>query len=478
MSKQIKIYITIAFTAIIFLFPDILQAQNNLKNEKLLYGLFDKLHNLKGSKNNKINIVHIGDSHIQADFFTDVIRQRFQSRFGNGGYGFSFPYAIAKTNGTKWVNFSSNAVWDVSKNIDRIPSENVGIGGITLSGNSSNFYIDITANNLYAFNTIKVIHPLAKSPFTFGFSNDSIANKPPVKKARSAARTTTTSSSNHKVRKGETLSAIARKYGTTVAQLKKHNNLRSDNLRVGQNIRIPRKGGSTTRTTTSTPTAGVNVAKYFDQLPDSLITQGRFYSVYKSDEPITQIALLPAAKQSDYILNGVILENNLPGVIYHTIGINGAKTSDYNRCPLFFKQLPVISPDVVIISLGTNESFGKWSATTFMYQLNTLIGKIREVAPSAVIVVSTPPPSLFKRKMPNNYVQEYAEIMQTMKDCVVWDLYSKMGGTAALNLKENESLIARDKVHYTKDGYQLHGNIFAADFLNAYDKYIKNKSSK
>lgn len=42
----------------------------------------------------------------------------------------------------------------------------------------------------------------------------------------------------HVVRKGETLSSIARSYGTTVAKLRKKNNLKSDKIRVGQRIKL------------------------------------------------------------------------------------------------------------------------------------------------------------------------------------------------------------------------------------------------
>lgn len=45
----------------------------------------------------------------------------------------------------------------------------------------------------------------------------------------------------HTVRKGETLSLIARRYGVSVAQLKSSNGLRSDKLRIGQRL-IIRKG--------------------------------------------------------------------------------------------------------------------------------------------------------------------------------------------------------------------------------------------
>jgi membrane-bound lytic murein transglycosylase D len=42
----------------------------------------------------------------------------------------------------------------------------------------------------------------------------------------------------HKVRAGDTLGAIARKYGTTVSKIKKLNGLRNDNLRIKQNLRV------------------------------------------------------------------------------------------------------------------------------------------------------------------------------------------------------------------------------------------------
>ena len=44
----------------------------------------------------------------------------------------------------------------------------------------------------------------------------------------------------YKVRKGDTLSSIARNKRTTVAKLQKWNNLRSTTIRVGQTLKIYR----------------------------------------------------------------------------------------------------------------------------------------------------------------------------------------------------------------------------------------------
>ena len=46
----------------------------------------------------------------------------------------------------------------------------------------------------------------------------------------------------HHVRRGDTLGRIARDHGVSVTELRKHNNLRSDLIRVGQVIRIPAAG--------------------------------------------------------------------------------------------------------------------------------------------------------------------------------------------------------------------------------------------
>lgn len=69
-----------------------------------------------------------------------------------------------------------------------------------------------------------------------------VRTEEPVKQPEAApkpqpkAKTTT-----HKVAKGETLFAIAKKYGVTVKQIKDANNMTSDKLSIGQRIKIPKK---------------------------------------------------------------------------------------------------------------------------------------------------------------------------------------------------------------------------------------------
>ena len=49
----------------------------------------------------------------------------------------------------------------------------------------------------------------------------------------------------HVVRKGDTLSALAVRYGVTISELKRANGLKSDLIKIGQTLRIPEAGAST-----------------------------------------------------------------------------------------------------------------------------------------------------------------------------------------------------------------------------------------
>lgn len=73
----------------------------------------------------------------------------------------------------------------------------------------------------------------------FAYSEDSLTNTPVVvQEVKKATHAVTSASTYHKVRRGETLTSIARKHGTTVQKIKKLNGLRSDRIRDGQRLRI------------------------------------------------------------------------------------------------------------------------------------------------------------------------------------------------------------------------------------------------
>lgn len=89
----------------------------------------------------------------------------------------------------------------------------------------------VTVANIKKWNNLKsdTVHPGQKLKIHRSGSS-----------SRSSASQGSTSSGykTHTVKKGETLSSIARKYGCTVAELKKWNNLKGSTVRVGQKLKI------------------------------------------------------------------------------------------------------------------------------------------------------------------------------------------------------------------------------------------------
>jgi lysophospholipase L1-like esterase len=198
------------------------------------------------------------------------------------------------------------------------------------------------------------------------------------------------------------------------------------------------------------------------------------FHLYESDSLLHKIYLIPALEQTDFALNGLVLENNNPGIIYHTIGVNGAKGSDFNKFPLFFEQIKTLNPDFVIISLGTNESFDKLVTADYFFQLNLMMEAIVAKNPWVTFLITTPPPSQFKRKFPNTFVADYTKeiISQAeVRNYAVWDMFTNFGGLFGINQNAKEGLIGGDKVHYTKAGYEKQGQLLTEAFLEAFQNY-------
>ena len=76
------------------------------------------------------------------------------------------------------------------------------------------------------------------SSYLLAYSDEEVAA---VERAAVTVQPATDSYYYHRVKRGETLSSIARKYGTNIVSIKSWNNLKSDNIREGQALKIYRK---------------------------------------------------------------------------------------------------------------------------------------------------------------------------------------------------------------------------------------------
>ena len=80
---------------------------------------------------------------------------------------------------------------------------------------------------------------------------------------------------HHKVRKGETLGAIARQYGISIAELKQANDMKNDRIRAGKSLLIPIK----VKPKKSTGQKPVKVKTYVVKLGDNLASVARLFGV-------------------------------------------------------------------------------------------------------------------------------------------------------------------------------------------------------
>lgn len=432
-----------------------LTGPNVITNASAMRLLFEKLYLLEEQKAGKINIVHIGDSHIQADLMTNYIRKKLQSRFGNGGAGFTFPHQLARTNGSYNTRFKSNASWKIRRNI--YPEEagmEVGLSGIALQ-TREDFVVELNVKDSeYDFTTIKVITPRNQAQFDLATSSRTIV-----------LESTEPRKITHRIKNGEVLGSIANKYNVSIAEIKRANGMKNDRIRAGKTLKIP-TGEKVKRD-----------IKRSEFIPLALEADSLAH-FYNSKTPLDKIYLLPKNGVKEYVLSGLVLENDTPGVVYHSIGVNGAKAADYNKYPLFCKQLPALQPDLVILSFGTNESFDKMPAEEYIQQLNLFIENIRKACPDACVLVMTAPPSLFRRKYPNTIVASYAKatgIQEEEKKHATWDLFTEMGGLYSVPRNAKRNIINTDRVHYTKAGYEKQGQLFSDAFINAYEAFKTNR---
>lgn len=429
-------------------------AGGSIHNPEFLYGFMQKLKALDSLKDRKINIIHIGDSHIQADLMTDMTRQKFQQHFGNAGLGFTFPHSLAQTNGSLHLRFSSNGAWNSQRNVYPYNGSPVGLSGIALFTDKNDFVIELSVRNeSYHFNSLKIITPNNQRSFDLANATKTIVLK-----------SNTPKTITHKIKSGETLSGIAQRYKTTVAQIKKTNGLRNNNIRAGASLRIPTKEMEPQK---------IEQTDFVKLDAEPFVSD--YYYQYQNLDPTDKIYLIPNKEHEHFALNGIVLENNQNGILYHSIGVNGAKYSDYNKYAVFFEQINALNPDLIIISLGTNEAFDKLCIDCFYNQVEAFLVVLRQQNPDAVVLLTTPPPSLFQRRNPNTFCESYSDIIinNSLKNQYsVWDLYRAMGGNQSMQKLISQGLIARDRVHYSTTGYQEQGILLFEALMEAYQNYL------
>ena len=237
---------------------------NKIQNDTYLGGFFNKLKHLEETDSTSLNILHIGDSHIQAGFITEVLRTNFQEAFGNAGRGFVFPYKMAKTNGPFDVKFSSPFEFTSIRNVkNKNNVARVGLSGIGFYADSPNTFIKVSLKD--SVNYTKHIE-IISSNNSWEVLSDISYEKPIA------------AWNYYTVKSGDVLGKIARKYNVSLKNLKKWNHLSSNMIRPKQKLKIKSSGYRPGKIHSKTQMNASNPSNYYS---DSLISE--FYISPNSD---------------------------------------------------------------------------------------------------------------------------------------------------------------------------------------------------
>lgn len=150
-----------------------------ITNAAQLKPFFEKLYTLQKEKKGNLNILHIGDSHIQGGYLTQQIRVNLQQEFGNGGRGFIVAAKVAGTNEPYSYATNSNIKWDSKRMVFPDQPLPIGLGGITIRTDNVlgklSLKIHNTSNLDYSFNRITTF--FLKEPNSFHASvHDTLGN--------------------------------------------------------------------------------------------------------------------------------------------------------------------------------------------------------------------------------------------------------------------------------------------------------------
>ncbi len=173
---------------------------------------------------------------------------------------------------------------------------------------------------------------------------------------------------------------------------------------------------------------------------------------------------------------GKNMADEFAAVRYRDLGINGATFSSYTHSGKL-EQVYAWQPDLVIISFGTNEAYGKYSPDTHYRQIDELIVLLQENLPYACLLFTTPAGCYLKGGGYNANNQRCAEtIGRYARDhgLPVYDLFAVGGGDkdACANWKRS-GMMRPDGVHFTPDGYRTQGRMLFEAFMRGYQAAVK-----
>ena len=176
---------------------------------------------------------------------------------------------------------------------------------------------------------------------------------------------------------------------------------------------------------------------------------------------------------------GLTLKNGGRGILYHSIGVNGAMYVNYTD-EAYIRQLALLKPSLLIISMGTNETFGRrFNTDEFSGQIEAFLALVKKELPNTAILLTTPPECYRRVRsgkqrtyVRNDNTERAARAIRNVakkEEVACWDLFTTTGGKNSCRKWHSSRLMGRDRIHFTKEGYQEQGTLLFRAFMESYN---------
>jgi lysophospholipase L1-like esterase len=179
---------------------------------------------------------------------------------------------------------------------------------------------------------------------------------------------------------------------------------------------------------------------------------------------------------SDFVKRGEGIKKEKSGIIYHALGIIGARFETFNRSNSFWENLPSLHADLYIISLGTNNAQSEFNEPSFLAEVSLMIGKLKKISPHAAVLITTAADS-FKSGYPNRELWNLNISLFSYcaeHEIPIWDLYRTTNGFGSAYNWIKRSMMDADGIHYTGKAYQLQGQLLFDAIAKGYNNYVSS----
>ena len=152
----------------------------SVKDTTTFAHFFEKVWVFESQDSGKASIMHIGDSHIQAGYFTEKVRECIHKGLGCGTRerGFVFPFGMAHTNGPSNYGAKFTGDWKGFKSSSNSAKSDWGLSGISASTRDDSTTLKVYSNNhtfdSYKFNKVRLYFRDDSDAFSISLKADRI----------------------------------------------------------------------------------------------------------------------------------------------------------------------------------------------------------------------------------------------------------------------------------------------------------------